>query len=218
MLAIEGGCFVSRGVMHVTARVPLTEKEVSTYLVYRIKTNELIHLHFLWLSIKDGSCGDSISGIDNKVIRETLRTVAMAWFSTILDKNGLNIVPIWEKMFPQYQKRIGIYRKAIQPQLDLLRTFRDRTAFHAEPVFSKYFAPRKNVLDHSKEIAKSIRHFLTLSKFLMKREHTADPDLQGRMLDVIFKTELELKCNIRRAWLIETNVIDRSSIFGTWRF
>jgi hypothetical protein len=69
-----------------------------------------------------------------------------------------------------------------------------------------------------KEITKSIQHFLTLSKFLIKREHSADPDLQGRMLGVVFDTELKLDCNIRRGWLIETNVIDRSILFGTSRF
>ncbi len=53
---------------------------------------------------------------------------------------------------------------------------------------------------------------------LIKREHTADPDLQGRMLGIVLDTELKLDCNIRRGWLIETNVIDRSNLFGTWRF
>jgi hypothetical protein len=34
----------------------------------------------------------------------------------------------------------------------------------------------------------------------------------------VFDTELKLECKIRRGWLVETNVIDRSSMFGTWRF
>jgi hypothetical protein len=87
----------------------------------------------LWLAIKDGHCGESIFEIGNETIRETLRTAAMAWFSTIVDKNGLNIFPLWEKMFPQYQRRIALYRAAIQPELDLLRAFRDR-ATNASPV------------------------------------------------------------------------------------
>jgi|GEM_PF-3668813 len=196
----------------------LTDKEVSTYLVFRIKTNELIHLHLLWLAIKDGKCGESIFEIDNRIVRETLRTAAIAWFSTIVDKNGLNIFPLWEKMFPQYQKRITLYRTAIQPELELLRRFRNRTAFHADPIFSRFFAPRKEMLDHIKEIIESIQHFLTLSKFLIKREHTADPNLQGRMMDVVFNTELELGFTLKREWLIKTNVIDRTSIFSTERF
>jgi hypothetical protein len=195
----------------------LTDKEVSTYLVYRVKVNELIHLHLLWLAIKDGQCGESVSGIDNKIFRETLRTVTMAWFSTILDKNGLDIFPIWQKMFPHYQKRIALYRTAIQPQLDLLRAFRDRSAFHAEPVFSKFFAPRKDVLDNVKDIVEGVQHFLRLSRFLIRREHT-EPNLQSRMLGIVLDTELKLKCNIKRSWLVETNVIDRSGVFGTWRF
>ena len=196
----------------------LTDKEVSTYLVFRIKTNELIHLHLLWLAIKDGKCGESIFEVDNQIVRETLRTAAIAWFSTIVDRNGLNIFPLWEKMFPQYQKRITLYRTAIQPELDLLRRFRNRTAFHADPIFFSFFAPRKDMLDHIKEIIESIQHFLTLSKFLIKREHTADPNLQGRMMDVVFNTELELGFTLKREWLIKTNVLDRTSIFGTRRF
>ena len=186
----------------------LTDKEVSTYLVFRIKTNELIHLHMVWLAIKDGKCGQSIFGIDNQIVLETLRTVAIAWFSTIVDRNGLNIFPLWEKMFPQYRRRIALYRTAIQPELDLMRAFRDRTAFHAEPVFTKFFAPRTQMGDRIDEIIQSIQHFLTLTAFLIRREHTADPDLQGRMMDVVFNTELELDCKIKRGWLIKTNVND----------
>jgi hypothetical protein len=196
----------------------LTDKEISTYLVFRIKANELIHLHMLWLAIKDGQCGESIFDLNNQVVRETLRTAAIAWFSTIVDRSGLDIFPLWEKMFPQYQKRIALYRTAIQRELNLMRVFRNRTAFHAEPVFSKFFAPRKDMLDNVKEITNSIRHFLSLAKFLIKREHTADPDLQSRMLDVVFDTELKLDCKIRRGWLIENKVIDRENIFGTQRF
>jgi hypothetical protein len=74
------------------------------------------------------------------------------------------------------------------------------------------------MLDHIKEITESIRHFLFLSKFLIKREHTADPNLQDRMMDVVFNTELELGFKVKREWLIKTNIIDRTSIFGTERF
>jgi hypothetical protein len=52
----------------------LTDREISAYLVFRIKTNELIHLQMLWLAIKDGKCGESIFEIDHQIVRETLRT------------------------------------------------------------------------------------------------------------------------------------------------
>jgi hypothetical protein len=172
----------------------------------------------LWFAIKDGKCGESIFGIDNRTILETLRTASIAWFSTIVDKNGLDIFPLWEKMFPQYQRRIALYRAIIQPELDLMRTFRNKAAFHAEPAFSRFFAPRKEMRDHIGQIIESIQHFLALSRFLIKREHITDPNLQSRMLDVVFDTELKLNCNIRRGWLTEANLIDQTSIFGTWRF
>lgn len=86
------------------------------------------------------------------------------------------------------------------------------------PHFLGFLLPEKEMFDHIRKIIESIRHFLTLSKFLIKREHTADPNLQGRMMDVVFCSELELGFTLKREWLINTNVIDRTSIFGIERF
>jgi hypothetical protein len=41
----------------------LTDQDISDYITYRFKLNELIHLHFLFHALNDGSCGNSINGI-----------------------------------------------------------------------------------------------------------------------------------------------------------
>jgi hypothetical protein len=183
-----------------------------------MKLNELMHLYFLFDHLHKGRCGDTIVGVDPDIVKDTVRTCAMSWFCTLLDRNGVNIFDLWQEMFPRYANRLAKYRAAIEPELDRLRAFRDRSAFHAEPVFRKFFKPRVEIQEHVEEDVRTLQRFLKLATFLLKREHTVDPNLQSRMLGVLLDTELALKCRIRRGWFIETNILDRSSVFGSWRF
>ena len=196
----------------------LTDKQVGTYLVYRMKLNELIHLHFLFCHLNRAGCGDTIEGIAPEIVVNTVRTCAMAWFITMLDRNGINIFDLWKKMFPQYTNRLNVYRSAIENDLVRIRAFRNRSALHAEPVFRDFIKPRVDMQEHAEEDVKTLQRFLKLATFLLKREHTADPNLQSRILGVVLDTELELDCHIRRRWLMDTNILDRSSVFGRWRF
>ena len=195
----------------------LTDKQVGTYLVYRMKLNELIHLHVLFRHLHSGGCGDAIDGVDSQIVLNTIRTCAMAWFITLFDQNGVNIFDLWKVMFPHYRNRIALYQATIEPNLARLRTFRNRSAFHADPAFIRFFTPRVEMQQHTQQDTETLQRFLRLAAFLLKREHTVDPDLQSRMLGVILDTELALSCRIRRRWLIDTNIIDRSSVFGSWR-
>ncbi|MGC2489103.1 MAG: hypothetical protein WA412_10540, partial [Candidatus Sulfotelmatobacter sp.] len=85
--------------------------------------------------------------VTSSQVMETVRTAALAWFSTVADKSGLNIFDLWLRMFPRYQRRITTFRNAIQCQLDKIREFRNNTAFHANPTFAEFFAPRVVVVD-----------------------------------------------------------------------
>ena len=202
---------------HTHAR-ELTDRQVGTYLVFRMKLNELMHLHYLIYHLLDGGCGNAIDGVDPGDMANTVRTCAMAWFCTFLDRNGLNIFDLWKKMFPQYARRLALYRALLERDLVRLRAFRNRSAFHAEPYFRKFLEPRVEMQEHSKEDVEALRRFFKLAIFLLNREHTVDPNLQSRILGVVLDTELALNCRIRRRWLVDTNILDRSSVFGTWRF
>jgi hypothetical protein len=195
----------------------LTDKEVSTYLVFRFKMNELIHLHYLWFAVHDGQCGDSVSDIPKEQVLGSLRTAAIAWFATVVDKSGLDIFKLWHKMFPQYEKRIRLFHEQLQPHLDVIRRFRNKTAFHAEPAFVDFFEPRVRFQQNAKDIIAGVQRFLTLSKFLVKRELTSDPELYSRMLGAVFNAELKLGCSINRRWLVQANILD-SSVFKPQRF
>jgi hypothetical protein len=195
----------------------LTDEEVGTYLVYRFKMNELIHLHFLWISVNDDQCGDSFSGVATEQILGTLRTAAIAWLATVVDKSGLDIFRLWHKMFPQYEKRINLFRTLLQPHLDIIRRFRNKTAFHAEPEFAEFFEPRVQFQENAKDIVAGVQRFLALSSFLVKRELTADPELYSRMLNVVFDAELKLGCTISRRWLVQAHIVDESA-FKTQHF
>lgn len=196
----------------------LSDKEIGDYLTYRFKLNELIHLHFLFHALNDGRCGDSINGIPKEQVLLSVRTAAVAWFATVVDKNGLDIFKLWLKMYPRYQKRINLYRSLLNPHLDLIRRFRNRTAFHAQPKLVEFFEPRVRFLEKVTDISKGVQRFLHLAKFLIKREHQCDADFYSRILGAVLDAELQFKCKISRQWLIEANIIDRSSVYGIFHF
>jgi hypothetical protein len=147
----------------------------------------------------------------------TLRTAAIAWFATVVDKSGLDIFKLWHKMFPQYQKRIAFFHSLVVPHLDVIRRFRNKTAFHAEPTFDAFFEPRVRFQENAKQIGEGVQHFLTISRFLVKHELSADPDLHSRFLDTVFDAELKLGCSVDRQWLVQANIVDRS-VFKTHHF
>lgn len=219
--------FIFRSGLHCYAVLPtptnpayrrLSDREVGTYLTYRCKLNELIHLNYLFLHMKNTGCGEQIVKVPVAQVMETVRTAALAWFSTLADRSGLNIFDLWLRMFPRYQRRITIFRTAIQSQLDKIREFRNNTAFHANPVFAEFFAPRVVVMDDREEIVAALQKFLKLAVFLLRREHWADPELHARMLDVILDAELQKNCRIRRAFFIEAHILEREAVFGTRHF
>lgn len=196
----------------------LTDQDISAYLTYRFKLNELIHLHFLFHALNDGSCGDSINGISKEQVLMSVRTAAVAWFATVVDRSGLDIFKLWLKMYPRYQKRINLYRSLLEPHLRLIRRFRNKTAFHAERNFVDFFEPRIRFLEKAKEIGEGVQKFLDLAKFLIKREHQSDPDFYSRILGIVLDTELQLKVKINRHWLIEANIVDCRSVYGIFHF
>jgi len=194
--------------------MPLTDKEISEYLVYRIKLNELIHFHLLWVELNSGDFGSSVGGIDIRAMLDSVRTAAMAWIPTSVDRKSLEIFRLWKKMFSQYQKRIELYQTAVQPYLDLLWRFRNKTAFHADPTFAKFFEPRVRLSAQVKEVSEAMQRFLRLAGFLMARENRVDPDLHSRILGVVLSAELTLNCRISRQWLIDSHIVDRNAIYG----
>ncbi len=196
----------------------LSDRDIGTYLAYRCKMNELVHLHYLSLHLKEGGCGDKIITITKAQVMETVRTAAMAWFSTMADRSGLNVFDLWVRMYPRYRTRITVFGSAIDSELDKIREFRNKTAFHAEQDFAKYFGPRVLVMENLDEIVAALQKFLKLAVFLLKREHWTDPDLQARMLDAIFDAELKNNCEISRTFFIDAHIVDRKAIFGTRRF
>lgn len=135
----------------------LTDKQVGTYLVFRMKLNELIHLHHLFGPLHSGGDRDAVDGIPTQALTDTVRTCAMAWFCTFLDRNGTNIFGLWTEMFPQYASRLNVYRAAFERDLVRLRVFRDRSAFHAEPVFRKFLEPRVEMQKHAKEDVRALQ-------------------------------------------------------------
>jgi|SRR6516162_5551247 hypothetical protein len=198
----------------------LTDKEIGDYLTYRFKLNELIHLHFLFHALNDGNCGESINGIPKDQVLMSVRTAAVAWFATMMDthRDGLDIFKLWLKMYPQYQNRINLYHSLVDPHLKLIRTFRNRTAFHAQSGFVDFFEPRVRFQEKAKDIARGVQKFLDLAKFLIKRERQCEPNFYSRILGAVLDAELQLKRKISRRWLIEANIIDRSSVYGIFHF
>src|SRR5271169_3725802 len=122
----------------------IRKHDLRRYMIYRIKLMEWLQVFLLWIGCKEGSVNPpNTMGHDGQDFQETLRTVLLSWLSTIVDthRDGLNVFDLWLRLYPQHSERISQVRAEIEPQLTVLRDFRDRVGFHADTP-DKYFAAK----------------------------------------------------------------------------
>jgi len=104
------------------------------YFVYRLELIELFHFNLLWSALNDEKfVPENVMGHDGRDFALSVRTVALSWFCTIVDRTsgGLNVFKVWRELFPKQRNEIEHVRKEIEPHWEALRPFRNKCGFHA---------------------------------------------------------------------------------------
>jgi hypothetical protein len=182
------------------------------YLVFRMKLIEVFHFSLLWAPLsRERFVPENVMGHQGRDFAASVRTAMLGWFCTIVDQSdgGLNIFHIWRELFPKHRKRIDRLWKEIEPHWQILRTFRDKCAFHADTP-RNYFAAKQKILDNP-QVAKAVQDFLDLTKFFINKEDEELPDFVPEVEACLLDVELEFDLSINRESMRELLILRRGA-------
>jgi hypothetical protein len=157
-----------------------------------MKLVELFHFHLLWGALADEEfVPDNVMGHAGRDFAESIRVPLLSWYCTIVDRTqgGLNIFNVWRELFPKHRREIERVRREVEPQWEVLRTFRDRCGFHADTP-RNYFLAKQKILDNP-QVAKAVQDFLDLAKFLINHEEAEMLDFVPEVETFLLDFELE---------------------------
>src|SRR5882672_2743239 len=169
----------------------LRRDALQRYVVYRLKMQELLHYELLFLALDAGEfCPENIIDHDSAEFASSMRTVAVSWWITFVDRNGLDVFDLWRELFPRHKARINKLWKQIVPTWKVLVNYRNRCGFHADKPM-RYFGAKAGLLDSGKLVTKDMQDFITLSVFLMRKEEKEILDLADAAEDLLLNVELK---------------------------
>lgn len=149
------------------------------YIVYRVKLIEFLDLLVLMTRLRalGKNAPVPIPGFPNRpasFVADSLRTVVLSWFCIFIDKSkdGMDVISLWSQVFPEHKTRIQEAWRRMEPNWDLLRSFRDSVGFHADKP-SKFFRVRYEVRSKfDSQLMDALQEFEKIFKFLLKLEET----------------------------------------------
>jgi hypothetical protein len=110
-------------------------------------------------------------------VADSLKTIQISWLALFVDKNGMNVIELWKRVFPQHAELVKEAWAKMEPTWPVLREFRDRAGFHADKPF-KFFGARHRLRLEIRQVKAAILEFEKLFKFFLNVEAKELPDLE----------------------------------------
>jgi hypothetical protein len=162
------------------------------YLVYQFRIREYIQMFQILRDIQEGRyCPE---GTGPECPATTVLTYVTGIFASLMDtaKKSLNVFDVWEALYPQdFQAEIIGVRKAIEPSLIIIRSYRNNVAFHANVKLKEYVKAMQDFRNQRTKVVAAIEEFLALAEKLFRD--------QGRIPDCETRLDRALKKNFPRA-------------------
>jgi len=172
------------------------------YVICRIKDIELIHLNLILSELRENKfTPENLMGHKSDDFARSMQIVGLGWFATLVDqsRDGLNIFDVWRQLFPKHLDKIDQVWKEIEPAWNIIRTHRDKVAFHADKP-SVYFKAMFDTAQNMDSIVKALDGFLALSSFFSKIEGDELPEFNEVTKEMIKEIGEQLGCEINPEW------------------
>jgi hypothetical protein len=189
------------------------------YVLYRMKALELLHFYLLHIALTEHEyIPPNDLGHDGRDFSNSVRTASISWLSTMVDqtRGGMNVFHLWRQLFPRHREEIERVWAQLEPQLEIIRTFRDRVGFHADTPL-RFFAARDRARGPNPELAAALDSFMGLQILLFKQEDEELPDFVPAAEELLLDMELELKISVDREGFKKALILRRESykkVFG----
>jgi hypothetical protein len=189
----------------------LRKADLKRYVIYRMKSMELLHFYLLLFDLNDsGHCPENILGHDGRMFASSMRTVAISWLATFVDqsRDGMNVFDLWRRLFPKHKEEIDRVWLQLEPQLEIIKNFRDRVGFHADTPL-RYFAARDKIRGDNPDLQAAMDSFMRLEIALYNYEDEELPDFVSVAEELLLDVELQLNINIDREWFKQALILRR---------
>lgn len=167
------------------------------YIVFRVKAIEFLDLLGLHRGLMNGGVKPYPPFRSASDMADSLKTVLLSWFALFVDKNGMNVIKLWEEVFPQYAERVQEAWTEMEPTWPVLREFRNRAGFHADEP-PKFFGARHRLRSEIKQVEAALVEFEKLFKFFLKAEEKELPDLEKELDSLLDELEKETGSAFKR--------------------
>jgi len=168
------------------------------YVVFRVKAIEFLDLGGLHLGLLNGNVKPYPPFRTAANMADSLRTVQLSWLALFVDKNGTNVIELWQQVFPQHAKRVQEAWEKMEPAWPILREFRDSAGFHADKPL-RFFSARRNLRTKIKQVEASILEFEKLFKFFLVAEAKELPNFEEVLDSLLDELERAHGGTFRRA-------------------
>ena len=158
-----------------------SDEAFEAYLVYQFRVREFLQMYQILRDIQERKYSPERSGPECPAT--TVLTYVTGIFVSLVDtqKQALNVFEVWEALYPpDMQDEIIGVRKAIEPNLGIIRRYRNNVAFHANMSLKKYVKAMQDFRNHRGNVVAAIQQFLGLAEKLMN-ERGKIPDYESRL-------------------------------------
>lgn len=165
------------------------DEALEEYLAYKIRLWEYLNCAQLISDIKDGKyMPDFPLSRGAFKFGSTFENLTFGLFASLMDKHGaaLNVFDVWKTLYPEKVHRIDEVWKEVEPQIKLMRQFRNDVAFHASKNLRRYLETYTAFHKNRGPGAAAMRKFGRLAAELLKEEHKTLPDFSNE-IDPILK-------------------------------
>lgn len=164
------------------------KQELRQYLVFRVKLIEFLDTAALWMQLTNGRVRPTPAQRKPSDFADSLRTSLLGWLALFVDKNGMNVIELWKKLFPNRREEIEQSWQRIKPAWDILRRSRDKAAFHADKPRA-FFDARRKIQQNGNMIMQALKEFQKLQQAILNAESAELADFPAAVN--IFLDELE---------------------------
>jgi hypothetical protein len=158
------------------------------YVVFRVKAIEFLDMGGLHQGLLNGSIKPYPPFRTASNMADSLKTVLLSWFALFVDKNAMNVIELWQQVFPQHAKLEKETWAKMEPTWPVLREFRNRAGFHADKP-RRFFGARHRLRVEIKHVEAALLEFEKLFKFLLSVEAKELPDLEEALDDLLDELE-----------------------------
>jgi len=183
------------------------------YMLYRMKSLELLHLYLIYGDLTEhGHIPPNELGHQGRDFADSVRTVLISWLATFVDQSqdGMNVFDLWRLLFPKHRDEIERVWNELEPQMELIKNFRDRVGFHADTPL-RFFAARDRISGRNPKLAAALKSFMGLQILLFRQEDEELPDFVPTAEELLLDVELKLNVSVNRDWFKRALILRREN-------